>query len=103
VPFYAGSDTPGNLIADTTTYSASLDCEIIDADSLLRAGNITIHPSSLGDETDFRFIDRGCSVTSADAWIRLVPVMIAGVPLYSQTRFATCPPEAERGRLFILV
>jgi hypothetical protein len=95
VPFFASSDLSGNLTADTRSYSASLDCQLINIDSLLGAGNITLEASSGGNTTTFDFTDRGCS---AQAWVLVDP----NTPLHSLTRFTTCPLEADRARLLFI-
>ena len=100
VPFFANVETgAGNLTTNTLTYSASLDCQLIDVGALLTAGNITVQPSDGGNETDFEFYDRGCTVTSdRNAYIIIVP----DTPLYSQSRFATCPFDADQARFILM-
>jgi hypothetical protein len=95
VPFFASSNLSGNLTADTRSYSASLDCQLINIDSLLGAGNITLEASSGGNTTTFDFTDRGCS---AQVWVLVDP----STPLHSVTRFTTCPLEVDRARLLFI-
>ena len=92
VPFFANSETLGNLTADTRTFSGTLDCVSISIEALISAGNLT-----LDDQVapTFNFVDRGCPG-------RTYLVIAQGTPVYARTFYLDCPYEAVPMRLGLL-
>ncbi|PMD32006.1 hypothetical protein L207DRAFT_572310 [Hyaloscypha variabilis F] len=94
-PFSTESDIAGNLTADTTTYSATLDCAPIDANFLLSVGNVTKDSS---DTVYFNFVDRGCEIIAS---INGFDASYDGY-VYSSTSYFNCPYEVNRARLILM-
>jgi hypothetical protein len=65
-PFRTQDDWPsGSITGITEAYSATLDCEFVSEESLLRSSEVFIHKDISGDgaQSTFTFNDRGCDVT----------------------------------------
>jgi hypothetical protein len=92
VPFFANSETPGNLSADTRTFSGTLDCVPISVETLQSAGNLTLVDQVV---PTFNFVDRGCPGST-------FLTVAQGTPVYANTFYLDCPYEAVPMRLVLL-
>ena len=91
-PFSVHSDLPGNLTADADTYSGTLNCVLIDIDSLVSAGNVTVDYQNI---TTFTFVDRECI---ASPYIVVTPLP----PQFALTYYQNCSYETLEMRLILM-